>query len=639
MSHPATTPDWNTSLYSTPNSLTDGSGTWVQNTVNPSLWTYTHIKTDLSGEIFTEIVNTDVSGVNYSVALVEQLNTLAKDAYSVDVSGNPDLISHSVKTYRIYNVDSSGNLDLVSQYQLIYDASGFAPIPGTYDISGNNLVKDPSGNVQYTFNYTYNYVNYDVSGAELDGSGAVVVGTPSLLTDGSSVSSYIPFNNFIIEDGTFANFDILYTNPAILYATNVPLIFTKDASGNMYYTLTAEDPSGSFTYNILSFVSDASGNATTDISGNNSYIIHRTSLGIMVTVTDLYGVVNTYPSVVYSSNFVRFNLSDGVLTIEGPVIIEIETIKIDDPVADNLYSQITSLISDISGTEFQFGSLADYQPLIDEVTSYTENVKNINSNLDVSNNSNIVYLEQYAANINSMATLFGQMIIQLQSTEVVNSDPLMQRIKSALQTIANGIKAIKGLKIAIAEQNFIQENTYITQISDYMSNLFHMANGSIIDASGNSYTTILSPSKLFLLQESIYWFADSGTPSYVDVSGADPTTGKDIADPTIDLRYYLVYSIPISPTPMYMSRTYYNAFALSANDAMDLSNATNMLKAVNSTLNGFNASTNLVALNANLAYIPTFTNALTAAHNLLTTKLQSLGFKFNTTVQVNLPTV
>jgi hypothetical protein len=638
MSHPTTVPTWNDNLYSTTNSLTDASGTWVQNTINPSIWTYTIKQTDASGEIFTEIFNTDASGTNYSVAIVEQLNTLAKDAYSSDVSGNPTLISHSVKTYRIYNViDASGNLDLVSQYQLIYDASGFAPIPGTYDVSGNNLVKDPSGNVQYTFNYTYNIVNYDVSGADLDGSGAVI--DPSgatLLSVGNGVSSYIPFNNFIIENGSFANFDILYTNPAILYATNVPLIYTKDASGNMYYTLTAEDPSGSFTYNMYSFVSDASGNTQSDMSGNNSYIIHRTSEGIMVTVTDLYGVVATYPTVVYSSNFVRFNLVDGVATIEGPVIIEIQTIVIDDPVADNLYSQITTLITDISGTEFQFGSLADYQPLIDEVTSYTENVKNINSTLDISGNSNIVYLEQYAANINSMATLFGQMIIQLQSTEVVNSDALLQRIKCALETIANGIKAIKGLKIAIAQQNFIQENTYITQISNYMASLFQMTTNSIVDGSGNTYNIINNPSKLFLLQESIYWFADSGVASFVDASGAD-LNGNDIAGG--NLRYYQVYSMPSTPTPTYMSRTYYNTFALSANDAMDISNATNMLMAVNAKLNGFNASTNLSALNANLAYIPTFTTALTSAHNLLTTKLQALGFKFNTTVQVNLPTL
>ena len=605
---------------------------------NTNTWTASYKHTDTSGNQYLELLTIDASGSPLEATIIEQIDV-------IDPTSN--IVSNAVKTYYLYDYDD-GEINLVSKYDITYEASNITAVIGTNqvatDSSGNPVygpLTDPSGNILYKFTYKFTYNNWII-----DASGNVSLGTPqdfinsNSVTDGESTiqvyaGSWYPFDNFLFNnDSTSLNYDMLFQ----LNNGNYPVIQSVDASGVKHYfgvsfsDSVAQISPANLEFHELSYYKlDVSGNMI-DISGNpvgtetgpkpsGSYLILTADPnGSVATlnVTDIDGNTVETPVVMYNYSYANISIdTNGVATFSGPVLIQLNTMVVEgsDEQVDTCCLQINNMISDINASQFNFGTVGDYQELITSVNEYTSNLDAAKINLDI---EQVQYLEQYAANIQSMSGLFGQLVIQLNSTSLVDSESICQRIKAALVTVYDGLQNIKSFKLAIGQQNLLKVSQCVLSMSSKLDSLYGSLTpdtGVTITYNSNNINPINSSSvgSLFKLQESLWYFAQ-GLPT-ISAIGSDTNT------------YYRSWS---SSTYWFSADFYTANFDLNSSDRNELNAALSLITNLNNNMgqqvNMVMANPDVQNLQASLGKFNNLSSGLSAAMNAMMYKLGSVGF-------------
>ena len=615
---------------------------------NTNTWTAQYKTIDVSGNQYMELATIDASGNLLEATIIEQMDV-------IDPSYN-NLITAATKTYYLYDVDA-GALNLVVKYSIDYQANGIMLVPSSNqvatDISGNSIfgpVTDPSGNplYQFSYKYIYNHWNYDSTTGSVthDVSGNVLIdsvfSSPSVIT--TYAISWYPFENFLFNTtSALFNFDMfLQYNIAGQY----PVISDIDISGNKHYYGFTFDVSGNhqispanlklseleyYTLDTSGNMFDISGNIVIDTSGNNvsgQYLLltsnspNGTDATFMATDPITLSLVST-PVVMFNYAFadITVNPDTHEVSFSGPILVQLNNMLVyTDPTVDNCCIQINNMISDINSSQFKFGKLDDYQQLITEVNTYTNNLDAAKIHLDI---ENVQYLENYAANIQSMTSLFGQLVVQMNSTSLVDSESLCQRIKMALTTIYDGLMSLKAFKLAIGQQNLLRISQCILSMSSKLNTLY----GSItyitgVTINGNSSLHPVntdSVGALFKLQESLWYFAD-GLPDTSAIGNDSPTA----------ITYYQSYS----NTAYWFPASFYTSnFDLSSTDQNDLSAALSLITNLNNNMgDNINMVVNnpdVINLKNSLGNFQDYNAKLLLAKNNLVYKLGVAGFKLS----------
>lgn len=604
---------------------------------NTGTWTAQYKVIDASGNQYMQLLTIDGSGNRLEAIIVEQID-------EIDATSN--LIDHAIKTYYLYDYDNDIP-NLVTKYNIVYNAANITLVDNTNnvvgtDASGNNVygpITDPDGNPLYQFTYSYKYNHWviDASGNEIQDE------TDKVLLDSATVSAYAiswtPFENYMFNNtATLFNFDMFFAQNTGTY----PVIQTIDESGvKHYYTVTMSgadaviSPSNLKLSEIAYYTVDASGNML-DVSGNivdadasgakpsGAYLLFTAdpngTIGTLEVVDPISGLAVSTPVVIYNYAFadIIVDPDTGEVSFSGPVIVQLNNMLIaDDSSVDNYCVQINNLINDINSSQFQFGTLDDYQPLITAINEYTSNLDAAQISLDI---DQVKCLEDYAANIQSMGSLFGQLVIQLNSTSLVDSESIVQRIKMALTAIYDGLQNIRSFKLAIGQQNLLKISQCVLTMSTRLNNLY----GTItfdtnvtISYGGVNYNPVVPSSvgALFNLQENLWYFADGLPLVSVDVSGAT---------------YYQSWS---NSAYWFISSYYADNFDLSASDKNDIDSAYQLIDSLNNNIaNSVNivmANPNIQDLQSSLSNFCTYSDNLTAAKENLIYKLASIGWKLS----------
>lgn len=544
---------------------------------------------------------------------------------------NPSTTTSMTQTYYIYTINMVGSVltpTLVSKYELDYNATANAITGNASDPSGSTLTHDASGNQLYSYNYLYTYKPYNI----VNGVATVVDASGYMyFPDASGATSYqlTPFENFLVKPsglGDIVNFDLLFDYNAKIVDASGPdgskigiftdmLIQVTDPSGIFYLapSLTLSDISGIVNYNLV-HIPDMSGGYTVDTSGYlYKYFVDISGTNVNIVMVDASGNVMVDSSgneIMYHPSVFVWQYADitigpsGIATFHGPVIVQLMDLvqQVVDSDVDSIIANVNTIITNINNANFNFGNYADYQELITSINAYVNDLNSAKIELNI---EQVTYLEQYALNVQSMSNLFGQMVIQLQTVELVDSKGIAQRMLSALQIIQTGLYNLKAFKLAIAEQNLLKISAALLNISNKVSQLYAGISGSTI-----ANSTSDKPGRLLMLQESLYYFAN-GAPAL------NSETGK----------YYL-YSLP---TVSAYREFWTDNFDLIASDKADLTRANNLIKSLQS-----NASNNINLVMSNpqvrqlqnsLAGFKDLSLGLQQAQLNLVQKLALIGFK------------
>ena len=606
---------------------------------NTNTWTAVYYTT-LNNSEYLELLTVDAYG-NPLDALVVQTDT---------TSNAMGIITNATKTYNVFDIDNE-IITQINKYSITYQTSTITQITGTNpigkDSSGNTIygfVLDASGNPNYniTYNYILNKYKLDTSlNWILDASGSTTLISTSYSTINQSL--YIPFKNFIFNDTQLLNFDMFFklnmannSTYQIIKVTNFDnspkyLTITVDTSGNSIFQPKALKLSqiDTFYYDVSGNLLDTSGNIinpnslSTTTSGGY-LVFNNNAMNSAATLQVFNPQSNTWvttPVMIYNYGYLDYKINPvtGALEVDGPVIIQLSTVvvEVDDTVVDSCCMQINNMITEISKSTFKIGKLEDYQSLITEVNAYTSNLNAAKISLNIDQASS---LEAYAANIQSMTNLFGQLLIQLNSASLVDSENICIRIKTALSAIYEGLQAMKSFKLAISQQNLLKVSQCLLGMSSKLNLLYGSVTFSTVYIV-NSYPIIYvvnssSFGPLFNLHESIWYFAN-GLPSATMVK-----TGSD------GLTYYQTWS---SPSYWVQSSYYTSNFALNTNDASDLTSAYTLVHTLNlnagDNINAVLASPDVKDLQNSLGQFSQYSNNLNNARNNLIYKLGSIGFK------------
>lgn len=605
---------------------------------NTNTWTASYKHTDTSGNQYLELLTIDASGLPLEATIIEQIDV-------IDLTSN--IVSNAVKTYYLYDYDN-GEINLVTKYAILYEASNITPVNspnqvGT-DSSGNPVygpVTDPSGNILYKFTYKFTYKNWiiDASGNVTEGDPQDFINSNSVTVDGNTIQVYAgsfnPFENILFNNQSSSlNFDMLYQ----INNGNYPVIQSIDTLGVKHYfgvsfsdSVAQISPANLEFHELSYYTLDVGGNMF-DISGNivvsetgakpsGSYLILTADPnGSVATlnVIDIYGNEVVTPVVMYNYSYANISIdANGIATFSGPVIIQLNTMLVEgsDEQVDTCCLQINNMISDINASQFNFGTIGDYQELITSVNEYTSNLDAAKINLDI---EQVQYLEQYAANIQSMSSLFGQLVIQLNSTSLVDSESICQRIKAALVTIYDGLQNIKSFKLAIGQQNLLKISQCVLSMSSKLDSLYGSLTtntGVTISYDSNIINPINSSSAgpLFNLQESLWFFA-YGLPT-ISATGSDTNT------------YYRSWS----NSAYWFSAEFYSAnFDLNSADRNELNAALSLITNLNNNMgqqvNMVMANPDVQNLQTSLGKFNVLNNGLSVAMNAMIYKLGVAGF-------------
>lgn len=614
-----------------------------------STWTAQYKITDIvSGNQYMELATIDGSGNLLEATIIEQIDI-------VDPTKN-NLITDATKTYYLYDVDV-GVLNLVVKYSITYKADNITIIDNTNntvatDISGNPITgptTDPDGNslYQFTYKYTYNHWTYDsttgvgnqdITDQILFNS---IQSTPSTLT--TYAISWYPFENFLFNtNSAIFNFDMFLQYNLL---GQYPVIQDIDALGHKHYYGFTFSGTGQeqvsvnnlrlselqyYTLDVSGNMLDSSNVIVPDVSGNKPsgpYLLLTSnspdgSSGATYDITDIItGLTVSTPVVMFNYAFADIIVDPvtGEVSFTGPVLVQLNNMLVytDDTTVDNCCIQINNMISDINASQFKFGKLEDYQELITEVNTYTTNLDAAKIHLDI---DNVKYLENYAANIQSMTSLFGQLVVQMNSTSLVDSESLCQRIKMALTTIYDGLISLKAFKLAIGQQNLLRISQCILSMSSKLNTLYGTITFTTVELNGISTLHPVNPNTvgaLFKLQESLWYFAD-GLPNISSTSSSDGIT------------YYQSYS---NLAYWFPASFYTDNFDLTTTDQNDLTAALSLITNLNNNMgDNINMVINnpdVVNLKNSLGNFNDFNNSLIAAKNNFIFKLGLAGFKLS----------
>lgn len=609
---------------------------------NTNTWTASYKHTDTSGNQYLELLTIDASGSPLEATIIEQIDV-------IDPTSN--IVSSAVKTYYLYDYDD-GEINLVSKYAILYEASNITQVDSTNqvgtDSSGNPVYgpdTDPSGNILYKFTYKFTYKNWiiDAAGNVTEGAPQDFINSDSVTVDGGSIiqvyaGSWYPFDNFLFNNQSSSlNFDMLFqmNNGYYPVIQSIDTLGVKHYFGVSFSNSVAQISPANLEFHELSYYTldvsgnmlDISGNIVVSETGNNpsgSYLILTADPNGSVAklnVVDIDGNTVETPVVMYNYSYANISIDDyGVATFSGPVIIQLNTMLIEgsDQQVDTCCIQINNMISDINSSQFNFGTIGDYQELITSVNEYTSNLDAAKINLDI---EQVQYLEQYAANIQSMSGLFGQLVIQLNSTSLVDSESICQRIKAALVTIYDGLQNIKSFKLAIGQQNLLKVSQCVLSMSSKLDSLYGSLTpdtGVTINYESNTINPINSSSvgSLFKLQESLWFFA-YGLPTI-------SATGSDTSD---NNTYYRSWS----NSAYWFSADFYSAnFDLNSADRNQLNAALSLITNLNNNMgqqvNMVMANPDVQNLQSSLGKFQNLNTSLSAAMNAMIYKLGMSGF-------------
>ena len=453
--------------------------------------------------------------------------------------------------------------------------------------------------------------------ANWDAVGEVVLGS----------ANPFPSNMLVSSTGMLFNFDDLAGSPSTALLTaagNIPPTGTLDSTE--YY---------SFTFNgtvwVLSTMSTV---APTLDDDPTPYVVKQNGVyTITMSNHNGSGTAESFTAKVYITETANFSANDsGDVQLSGPVIIQLTTaiIPYDEPSDDAECLNIIAKIAEINAEAVNFGTLTNYQGIITAVNNYVANVDAQNVTLSA---ANVASLTAYATNINSISNLFGQLVVNLQTSHNVDSSALISSINDALDDIATGIKNMQAFKLAISQQNQFKISTCMINMNGYLSSLTQkyslLDNDISVGDVDYKVIDINAPiSKLFKLNESVNYFA-AGMPAVAFSTGVAPNvieyvktfTGNDGATPVVD--HYILKS------------WYTDNFSMSSDDVDDLEKATALVNSYNATLSTtldqVYTDSNIDALNTSLAVFSGYSSALSAAHNRLLYQLGVMGFnlKFN----------
>lgn len=435
-----------------------------------------------------------------------------------------------------------------------------------------------------------------------------------------------PANMLVSSTGMLFNFDDLAGSPSTALLT---------AASATPPTGTLED-TGYYSFVLNGSVWELSAMSTiapTLDEDPTPYVVKQDGV-YAITISNHNGSTSTasFTAKVYIIETANFSEDDnGAVQLSGPVIIQLTTaiVPYDEPSDDAECLNIIAKIAEINAEAVNFGTLTNYQGIINAVNNYVANVDAQNVTLSA---ANVASLTAYATNINSISNLFGQLVVNLQTSHNVDSSALISSISDALDSIATGIKNMQAFKLAISQQNQFKISTCMINMNGYLSSLTQKYSlGTAINVGDVEYKVIdiAAPiSKLFKLNESVNYFA-AGMPAVAFSTGSAPNvvefvktfTGNDGATPVVD--HYILKS------------WYTDNFSMSSDDVADLEKATALVNSYNSTLsttlNQVYSDSNIAALNDSLAVFSGYTASLSAAHNRLLYQLGVMGFnlKFN----------
>lgn len=598
---------------------------------------------------YFEYLTIDISGkIIDAIVIVEDID------YNLTY---PRVIETHTKTYNTLNYNTNGDFVIKSKYEIKYIAENITELPleqkYSYKTDPNTTVTldnttqinmDASGNEIYSFKYKYQYTKYkkddDWTAVEY-----VEIYTDSTIT---YISSWDPFKNFIFdEDGSLFNTDIFTKYNS---NSNYPIIETiGDDLKKHYFTITynnngiaqigqnfklsdikyfnvKNDSIIDISGNIIS--SDLSGNITTDIYEYNGPFLIISYDDDGTSKIKYYYDINKSPRdvILFKYTFGKFEIdSDGIVSLTGLVFLQLNNTLIvvdEDNKIDAYCDQINQMIDNITdyGTaNFKFGTLDDYAPLINAVNDYTNTLENTKLELDL---ANVEYLENYAANIQSMTHLFGELVLKLNSVELVNSDAICLRIKTALISIYDGIQGIKAFKIAIGQQNLLKISESIMVMGSNLKKLYGDIDGTIV----GTKKFILNNSNigpLFNLQESLWFFALNLPTDTYDYNGKT---------------YYKTHSSPktnisSSNPSIWVTKEFYNNFNMNENDSNDIKAAIELIKNMKNNINEnvdiINKNPNLIDINDTLIKFDIYNDNLKNAKAAIIDKLGALGLKIN----------
>ena len=437
-----------------------------------------------------------------------------------------------------------------------------------------------------------------------------------------------PANMLISSTGMLFNFDDLAGSPStalLTAATNVPPTGTLEPTE--YYSFAIS--SGVWVLSAVSTVAPTLDEVPTP------YVVKKNGV-YTITMPDHngeQGVSASFTAKVYITETANFSADDnGNVQLSGPVIIQLTTaiIPYDEPSDDVECLNIIAKIAEINAEAVNFGTLTNYQGIINAVNNYVANVDAQNVTLSA---ANVASLTAYATNISSVSNLFGQLVVNLQTSHNVDSSALITSINDALDSIATGIKNMQAFKLAISQQNQFKISTCIINMNSYLSSLTQKYSllDNDINADDVDYKVIdinAPISKLFKLNESVNYFA-AGMPAVAFSTGSAPNlveyvktfTGNNGATPVVD--HYILKS------------WYTDSFSMSSADVNELEKATALVNSYNATLSTtldqVYSDSNIDALNTSLAVFSGYSSALSAAQNRLLYQLGVMGFnlKFN----------
>jgi hypothetical protein len=530
------------------------------------------------------------------------------------------IVSDQTKDYLVYTVGypgGTGSAEMMTQskFSIHYTASNITALTpanasSSVDAEGYPIF-DSQGRQVYSFDYEYERIIFNVNSY-----GVIGTSTASPLVSGEAKSSsvYEPFENYIMDThpGNLLNIDLFYQNNN---RHNLPVIKTVIDNVAHYLAFTWNSVTG---LNELVNIPVLGATGSTGATGSNAYI----------SIADGVATINLSPSgESVTVNLVSYQFADvtidpitNAVTFNGPVIVQLVNMLMEneDALVESAVSQIDAMITAIGNNTFQVGTLADYTELISNVQDYTDSLAQAKLTLNL---EQITALEQYASNVNSMSNLFGQLIIQMQSASLVDSQAICQRMLHALTTIQQGLVNIKTFKIAIGQQNVLTISKSLLEINTRLSALY--AGLTTMTVGANTVSVAASAGPLFMLQESIYFFANglpTPVPLAIDATGATAGTNTN---------WYPLWSA----STVYVLESFYDQFKLSVGDKNDIDQANAMIISFNANLansnNLINNSPDVVALRNSLGGFSTLATGIAAANARLMYKLGQAGFKIN----------
>ena len=600
---------------------------------------------------WTYVLNS-TSGSDEAQITGKVLYSNASDRLNTATDGPSGIISGATSNYFFFEVvtDSSGTvmaIEQTNQYDIVFAASNFTAV--NVDSAGYNVTGDSAGGPLWNFDYSYVYVPYTVS-FSVDSTGtpiaSLVPGTPVHLTSTTDLKntrvnaiSFIPFESYIMSaNGNLLNFDLFYNWNNL---NNIPLIQAISGGQTYYlaYTLDAITHQPTLT-NIPVVITDSTGKVydqngnllTNTIDSAGNYISgsfnafagpYITTIGgsVLVNYTTTAadgqaGNVIQVPTSIVVYEFADFTIdSTGKVQFKGPVIVELVNMleEVDDTTVDECCNQINNMITSINQNKYNFGTFSNYQELIKDVNDYTTSLDQAKISLNI---EQVTYLEQYAANVSQMSNLFGQLVIQLNSASLVDSESICQRIRIALGTIAEGLQNLKAFKIAIGQQNLLKISECLLHMSGKLTALLNGLASTTVTVGANSYkigNDGATAGALFLLNESIWYFASGLPATTITYNGST---------------YYQTYTDP----SLYVLQSFYSSnFDLAAADLADIAAADKLIKNLNQNINNnvqmVNSNPDVIALGSALGQFQGMSTNLTQAQNNLMYKLGQLGIK------------